>query len=211
MAALVYCRSCSASSVGGTVAKRRAMARNCCVGVLAPSALTALSTAALSSDSVARRRAILPRQICVSQPPPGDGRCHFAEPDAIVVFAFIEPEDLFVEICIKVNRVNADVGSLEGPFKQAPKILDIVGVNVAAYELDGVVYRFMRVGIGEGEVGFQCVGVHGCARLDVSADLRSQRTALHVRDVRCLCGWSGFRRRARQYRERQPYRSRQSP
>jgi hypothetical protein len=66
-------------------------------------------------------RAILPDQLRVGQSPSGDGRCHLAESSAIVVFALVEPEGLLVEIGIKVYRINADVGSFEGPLQQTQK------------------------------------------------------------------------------------------
>ena len=70
------------------------------------------------------------------------------------MFALVEPEGLFVEIGVKVNRINADVGSLESPFEQAPKILNVVSVDVAMHELDSVIYRLVRVGVGKTKIRF---------------------------------------------------------
>ena len=119
-----YCRSASAYSSRVTPITRRARDLNRSIdeAELALSADATASAAFLSFFSVrVRFCVILSGQFCVGQTPPCDGRCHLSEPSAIVVFALVEPEGLFVEIGVKMNRVNADIGSLESPFEQTPK------------------------------------------------------------------------------------------
>jgi hypothetical protein len=112
---------------------------------------------------------ILPDQLHIGQPLSGNRRYHLSEPTAVVVFAFVEPEGLFVEIPIKMDWVNADVGSLKGAFQKAPEILDVVSVDVVAHKLDRVVNGFMSVVSGKAEIGLQGV------RVDVGAGLDSRR------------------------------------
>jgi hypothetical protein len=53
------------------------------------------------------------------------------------VFTLVEPEGWLIEIGVQVDGINADVGSLEGPLQQGPKVLDAVGVDVAIDERNG--------------------------------------------------------------------------
>ena len=79
----------------------------------------------------------------ISQPLSGDRRYRLSEPSAVIIGTLVEPESLFVEIPVKMNRINADVGSLEGAFQEAPKVLNIVRMDVIAHELDRVINGFM--------------------------------------------------------------------
>jgi hypothetical protein len=128
--------------------------------------------------------AILGNQLRVGQPLPGDRRAHLMEPTAVIVLALIKPEDLLVQIPAQMRRVNADVGSLEGPFQEAPEILDIVGMDMAAHELNRVVNGLMRVVGREAEIRFQGVCVDVRAGLDRRADFRCEGPALHIGHVR---------------------------
>src|SRR5208282_2728929 len=109
------------------------------------------------------------------------------------MFALIEPESLLVQIPAQMRRVNTDVGSLEGPFQEAPEILDVVGMHVAANELDRMVNHFMRIDIGQAQVRFEGVGVEVRARLDGGANFWCQGSAANIGDMHGLdAAWSLF-------------------
>lgn len=48
---------------------------------------------------------------------------------AVVVLAFVEAERLLVEVTMQVERLNADVGSLQGPLEDRPEVFDAVGMH----------------------------------------------------------------------------------
>lgn len=177
-----YKRCRLANSSGDIFASRRATARKRSIGVLARSALTADSTAALSADSVALRRAILPRQLRIGKPPSGNGRCHLAEPNAIVVFALIEPERLLIEIPAKVEGLNRDVGTFDGALQEGPEVFDAIRMGFAAHIFDGMVYDIVLVFPGQSSIGGPCVSVERGSGFDGIANLRLQRGAAHVFD-----------------------------
>src|SRR5580704_13075922 len=112
-----------------TTSSRFAKDLNLSIGL----AIGATFSAPLSPRNSVLRRffGILSGQLRVGQPPPGYRRCHLAEPRAIVVFALIEPESLFVEIPAEVERFYGDIGALDRALQERPEILDAVGVNVS--------------------------------------------------------------------------------
>jgi hypothetical protein len=154
------------------------------MGVLARSAAVAASTAALSADSVARRRAILSSQLLVRQPLSSDRRTDLPKPLAILVFPFIEPESLFVQVPAQMRRVNTHIGALKGPLQETPEILDIVGMNVTPHEFNRVVNGFMRVVGGKTEIRLQSICIDMRARLDRRANFWRECSALHIWDMR---------------------------
>ena len=77
----------------------------------------------------------------------------------ILHLPFVEPEDLFVQVGIKVAGENADVRSLDAPLEEGPEVLGSIRVDLAAYELDGVViYRLVPVAGLEAAVADERVG-----------------------------------------------------
>jgi hypothetical protein len=143
-------------------------------------------TASLAVSSSLRRCAILADQLRVGQPLPSDRRTDLPKPFAIIMLALVEPEGLFIQIPAQMCRINTDVGSLQGPFQEAPEILDIVCVNVPTNKLDRVVNGFMRVSVRESEIRLQRVSVNVRARLDGRPNLWGKRSTLHIGDVRGL-------------------------
>src|SRR6185437_3475736 len=66
-----------------------------------------------------------------------------------------------------MKRLNADVGSADGPFEQAPIVLKPVGVNVAIYILYGVIHDLMRVLAFQSLIREQEVGIERGTGFDV--------------------------------------------
>jgi hypothetical protein len=88
----------------------------------------------LPADSVCFGRcAMLPGQLRVGQPLSGNRRYHFPKSITVYIIALIEPERLFVEIPAKVKRLYRDVGALDGPLQERPKVFDAIGVNFIAH------------------------------------------------------------------------------
>jgi hypothetical protein len=77
---------------------------------------------------------ILLDQLSVGQPPSSNRRYHLSEPTAVVLFAFVKPKGLLIEIGVKVSRVNADIGTFAGPLQETPEVFNIVGMDVAIHE-----------------------------------------------------------------------------
>jgi hypothetical protein len=46
---------------------------------------------------------------------------------------------MLIEIPVQMNRIDADIGSLDASLEKAPEVLDVVGVNVTAHELDRMI------------------------------------------------------------------------
>lgn len=80
------------------------------------------------------------------------------------MLSLIEPESLLVEIPVEMRRIKSDVGSLEGAFQEAPEILDVVGVHVAANKLDRVINHLMRIGVGKAKIRFESIGIKGASQ-----------------------------------------------
>ena len=59
--------------------------------------------------------------------------------------AGVEAEGFLVEVAEQVERLDADVGALDGPLEQRPEVLDSVGVNLAIDVLLGVVNDAVNV------------------------------------------------------------------
>ena len=79
-----------------------------------------------------RRRISGSGQLAVGQPLTGHTLHDFFELVAVANLAAIVPEGFFIDVPEQVEGLNADVGTLNGSFQEAPKVLDTVGVNLAA-------------------------------------------------------------------------------
>ena len=102
------------------------------------------------------------------------------------MLALVKPECLLIEIGFKVRGVNADISTFERPFQKAPEILDVVRVHSTIHEFDGVIDRLVIIDVRKTEIGFERIGIDGCAWLDCCADFGSQRAALYVGNMRSL-------------------------
>jgi hypothetical protein len=68
---------------------------------------------------------------------------HFAEASNVRSLPLIVPERLLVQIAEEMERLNADVGSLDASLKQRPKVLNPVSVNVSLNVALGMVHELM--------------------------------------------------------------------
>src|SRR5580704_14520327 len=125
-----YLRCCSINSERGTLRSLRVNVLNRPIADEAGTAAAAFATPLPSGSVWFCRLAIFANQLRIGQPPPGYRRCHLAEPSAIVVFALVEPEGLFIQVGIKVDRVNANISALQRPLQERPEILNAVRVDV---------------------------------------------------------------------------------
>lgn len=133
--------------------------------------------------SVRPCRWVIAYKFFVRQPAPGNGGYHLSEPTAVVVGTLIEPECLLIGVSVQMNRVNADVGSLESALQERPKVLDSVDVNVAVHELYSMVDSLMVIGIRQTEIGLQSAGVDRSAGFDTGANLWCEGLAPYIRDM----------------------------
>jgi len=110
-----------------------------------------------------RLRRNRPRELFVCEPFTGDAIHHPMESAGIIGFAGIVAVGFLVEIPEEVKRLNADVGSFDGPLQEAPEILNAVGVNPATNVFMGMVDHFMEITGIEASIGAVSVGVDGGA------------------------------------------------
>jgi hypothetical protein len=154
-----------------------------CSAAASLDAIGAASSLALLFSVRFRCLGILPGQLRVGQSLAGDSRTNLPKSLSVIALSLVEPEGLFVQVPAQVNRINTDVSPLEGPFQEAPEILDVVGVDLSANKVDRVVNHFMRVGVGKTEIGFEGIGVEMRSRLDGGANFRGQCSAAYIGDM----------------------------
>lgn len=100
---------------------------------------------------------------------------------AAFIFPHVVAESLFVEVPEKVERLDADVCSLESSLQEAPEVFKGVGVDRATNVLHGMVDGLVDVVAVESLVREKRVGIDDAASVNVLSDF-----ALNVRlaDVR---------------------------
>jgi hypothetical protein len=127
------------------------------------------------------RRSSSPSQFFVGEPLAGDSVSYFSEPLSIGSLASIETETFFVQIPEKMERLDVDVGSLDGPLQEAPEVLNAVGVNLAPDILFSVVNDLVDEVPVKSSITAMCVGVDSRARFNVAADCRREGLSLGIR------------------------------
>jgi len=92
----------------------------------------------------------LASQSLVGKPLAHDLRNRQFEAATIVhLFPVVVAESLFVDISEQVKRLYADVGAVQSALKQAPKVLDSVGVDVSADVFDSMIDDGVIVIVGQ--------------------------------------------------------------
>jgi len=108
----------------------------------------------------------------IRQPPSGDIAQGSLETVAVVAVAMIVAERLFIDVTEQVERLDADICSVNAALQKTPEVLQAVGVNVALHVGFGVVDYLMGVHIFQPVVGLQCIGEHcGAGRYIVCDNL----------------------------------------
>lgn len=70
-------------------------------------------------------------QLHIAKPLPDDALCGLNESPRVIVFALVKAKRLFVQIAEQVERLNAHVRPFNSSFKQAPKVFQSVGMDMA--------------------------------------------------------------------------------
>ncbi len=96
---------------------------------------------------------VAPDEILVGQPLADDVASHCDEPLGVATLAIIEPDGLLVQVAQHMERVNADVGALDGALETAPEVLQAIGVDLAPHVLDGVVDEVVPELLAQADVG----------------------------------------------------------
>ena len=140
-----YLRCSSANCSRDTSSKRRVRLLNRSIGVAASVCGAAPLASALPPGlSGAGRFLSTARQIAVGEAQSGDARQHAGEASPVVVAASVEAEHLLVEVARQVVGLDADVGAPQPALEQAPEVLQPVGVDPSALDLDREMRRFME-------------------------------------------------------------------
>ena len=100
----------------------------------------------------------------------------------IVTAPGIVPEGLLVNISEQVEGLNANIGAFDGPFQEAPEVLNPVGVNFASDVGFGVVDNLVGVGVSHAGVAAMFIGVHAGTWGHAPAYLPGQGAAAGVLD-----------------------------
>jgi hypothetical protein len=140
------------------------------------------SLSTFSSLPFLRWRRIGSNQLLVGEALADNRAADALEPTRIVGLAVVVAEGLLIEIAEQVERLNADVGSLDGSLEQAPEILQTVGVDATVNVSFGVVDELMGLSVAQQLVGLVGVGVDVRAYLDVAPDdgCRTRRLGLGI-------------------------------
>ena len=94
----------------------------------------------------------------------------FRESSGVIVFRFVEPKRLFVEVPEQVERLDRNVGAADRTLEQRPEVFEPVGVDLPARIRLGVINDVVGVFAREPFIGFECVGVDFGSALDVLTD-----------------------------------------
>src|ERR1051326_248280 len=57
--------------------------------------------------------------------------------------AIVVAEHLFIDVPLKVERLNRNVGSAQSALEQRPEVFDALSVNLSANVFDGMVHNFV--------------------------------------------------------------------
>ena len=85
--------------------------------------------------------------------------------------AIVIAEYLLIQIAKQMERLDADIGSLQPALEQAPEVFKSVGVNLAVNVLLRVVDNAVIEMLWQSDVRHKIIGVNGTARLDVLFNL----------------------------------------
>jgi hypothetical protein len=83
----------------------------------------------------------------------------------------VEAKCLFIDVAKQVERLYADVGSMQATFQETPEVFHHVGMNVTVCVLDSMVDNCVLIVCAQTFVRLQFIGEDRCACFDVLADL----------------------------------------
>ena len=116
----------------------------------------------------------------VSEPLANNAPCCALKPPAVISLAGIVPEGLFVQVAEQMERLDVNVGALDGALQETPKVLNPVRMNLAVNVPFGMVDDPMYVVVSEVIVRPQRVSVDLRARDNVLSNVGAERTTLTV-------------------------------
>ena len=118
-----------------------------------------------------RRFAHLAGEFRVSHPLADDLTNANIKPLGIGHFPIVESERLLVNVAEQVERLNADVGSMQAALQQTPKVFHAVGMNITFHVFDCMIDNSVLVVRAQPIIRFQLITEDGRACFDVLADL----------------------------------------
>lgn len=101
----------------------------------------------------------------------GDLGAYDGEPLRVGQLASVVPEGLFVQIAEQVERLDADVGSMQLALYQRPEVLHRVRVNIALGVFNSMVNYLMREVAVKSVVGLQRIRIQSRTGSDVLPDM----------------------------------------
>ena len=139
---------------------------------------------------------IVAGEFLIREPLPGDPPEHGGESLGIVhVYPIVVAERLLIDVFAQVERLDANVGSVQSALEETPEVLHRVGVDVAVSVFDGVVDDGVLIVTFQTIVGFQFI----------AEDRRALRRAVGPASEVPSCADCPRRKRARP-RRAPPYR-----
>src|SRR6266576_3846766 len=124
-------------------------------------------------------------QVCASQVAVGEAAVHDGAHHIYEAASVIEPMDLFVKVRGDVERVNADVGALDGALQERPEVFKTVGVDLPLDIAMGVVHDLMLIHFLQALVGPEGVSKERRPQLHLLADLLLQILFANAAHDRC--------------------------
>lgn len=104
------------------------------------------------------------------------------EPGGVAGLPVVIAIGLLIKVSEQVERLNADVSSLDGPLQETPEVLNPIGVNLAPDVCLGMVNDLVGVGVCQIIVGLERVCVDLRTWLNHVADFRRETLALDFGD-----------------------------
>lgn len=110
-------------------------------------------------------------QTLVGQALAHDGAHNVSEAEAVILFPKVEAESLLVQVSEHVERVNANVGALDGALQERPEAFESVGVNQTIDVPLGVVNDTVMEVLSQATIAAPLVGVERGTLLDMGVNL----------------------------------------
>ena len=121
-----------------------------------------------------RRFSHLAGEFIERQPLADDATDGHAEAFAICQLAIVVAIGLLVQIAEQMERLDADIGSVDAALEQAPEVFQSVSVDLPVNVLDGVIDDLMRILASKTIVGKQGISVERRTGFDVLSHFRLQ-------------------------------------
>jgi len=121
-------------------------------------------------------------KLLVSEPLANDSPGGPQKARSVITRSVVEPERLFVNVAEQVERLDADIGAVDAPLEETPKILQAVRMDGTVHVGLGVVNSLVEIIAVQPFIRLESVGVDGRTKFYILADMGLQAALLAVCD-----------------------------